>query len=407
MPLDRLIEQNQQEPSEYAFGRPSVAKKPLFNKLSVMKLILSSQLILGSVLFPVVAHASILSIFGIGEAVPVRAMTAAAVNSQTLALPQATIAAHTAKDSKTEETELAVADDNALVAQTGPLGTVADIEESYVPETMSIYTYVVRSGDSLPIIANMLDVSVGTIVWANDLSGKNAKLTPGQVLTILPVSGISYTIKKGDTVSSLAKKFKVDADEIGRFNGLESDSKLVVGDEIIIPGAELESSTKITTSTKSNGSSGSIKTNSNLPVVAYGPTRLLPGHDGPDIGNYYIRPVAGCSRTQGAHGANGVDIACPKGQNNPILAAASGTVLIAKQSGWNGGFGNYVVINHPNGTQTLYGHMSTVDVSPGQSVSQGQPLGLMGSTGRSTGKHVHFEVHGAKNPLATDARYGL
>lgn len=357
--------------------------------------------------FPIAAHASILSIFGIGETAQAQIVADSTVlNSQTVVLPQATLALQMVKDADLDSGDLVVADDNALIAQAGPLGTIADTTDSVTPEFMSIYTYVVRNGDSLPVVAKMLNVSVATIVWANDLSGKNAKLTPGQVLTILPVSGITYIVKKGDTVSILSRKYKVDADEITRFNGIESDSKLIIGETIIIPGAELESSTTII-SQKSSSTSTFAKISSQLPVVAYGATRLLPGHDGPDLGNYFIRPVDGCTRTQGAHGANGVDIACPKGQNNPILAAAGGTVLVAKKSGWNGGFGNYVVINHPNGTQTLYGHMSVVSVSPGQAVTQGQSLGLMGSTGRSTGKHLHFEVHGAVNPLVKNVRYGL
>ncbi len=404
MLLDRLIEQNPQEPGEYAFGKPSPAKKPLFSKLYLIKLILSSQVILSSVLFPVLAQASFLSILGIGgDALPVQAITASAtLNSQTLALPQAQ--AILALQNPDEDTDLTVAD-NALIAETGPLGTQADVVEDE-PDAADIYTYVVRNGDTLPVVAKMLNVSVGTIVWANDLPSKNAKLTPGQVLTILPVSGISYTIKKNDTVSSIARAFKVDADEIGRFNGLESDSKLQSGATIIIPGAELALPTNTSTKT-SGGTSGGTKTNSQLPLVAYGATRYLPGHDGPDLGGYFIRPTKGCTRTQGLHGADGVDIACPNGVDTPILAAASGTVLIAKSSGWNGGFGEYVVINHSNGSQTLYGHMSRVDVSPGQVVTQGQLIGLMGATGRATGKHLHWEVHGAMNPVGKDPRYGL
>lgn len=396
MHLDRLIKQNPQDPLAYVFGTPAQAKKPFISKLFSIKLILVSQFILSFGFFPLFAQASILSIFGLeNTAVAQTSLTSAVLNSQTVTLPQATVAL---KGAAPDVIEMPIADDSALLVQSGPLGTQADIASSDIPESTDIYTYVVRSGDTLPVIAKMLDVSVGTIVWMNDLSGKNAKLVPGQVLAILPVSGLSYTIRKGDTVAGIAKKFKVDADEIGKFNGFELDSKLSAGETIIIPGAELALPTTITSSTK---------TNSQLPIVAYGATRLLPGNSGPDLGSYFIRPVNGCARTQGAHGKNGVDIACPKGIDTPILAAASGTVLIAKQDGWNGGFGEYVVINHPNGTQTLYGHMSRVDVVPGQTVSRGQVIGLMGATGRSTGKHLHFEVHGAVNPIALNARFGL
>ena len=82
-----------------------------------------------------------------------------------------------------------------------------------------------------------------------------------------------------------------------------------------------------------------------------------------------------------------------------LFASADGTVLIAKSTGWNGGYGQYVVIKHPNNTQTLYAHMSSVSVSVGQSVKKGQTIGLSGNTGRSTGPHLHFEIRGAKNPF--------
>ena len=81
------------------------------------------------------------------------------------------------------------------------------------------------------------------------------------------------------------------------------------------------------------------------------------------------------------------------------LAAASGEVIIARGSGWNGGYGQMVVISHPNGTQTLYGHMSAISVNAGDLVSAGQKIGEVGNTGNSTGPHLHLEVRGAKNPF--------
>jgi murein DD-endopeptidase MepM/ murein hydrolase activator NlpD len=83
----------------------------------------------------------------------------------------------------------------------------------------------------------------------------------------------------------------------------------------------------------------------------------------------------------------------------PIHAAAAGTVIVARSGGWNGGYGSFVIISHSNGTQTLYGHASKVLVSAGQYVDQGDTIALMGSTGQSTGSHLHFEIRGAKNPF--------
>jgi murein DD-endopeptidase MepM/ murein hydrolase activator NlpD len=109
-----------------------------------------------------------------------------------------------------------------------------------------------------------------------------------------------------------------------------------------------------------------------------------------------IRP-ANAVKTQGIHGHNGVDFGGPTGTS--IKAAAGGTVTVARNGGYNGGYGSYVVISHPNGTQTLYAHMSSVGVSVGQNVGQGDYIGAIGNTGKSTGPHLHFEVRGARNPF--------
>ncbi|PIQ67135.1 MAG: hypothetical protein COV95_00370, partial [Candidatus Zambryskibacteria bacterium CG11_big_fil_rev_8_21_14_0_20_40_24] len=111
---------------------------------------------------------------------------------------------------------------------------------------------------------------------------------------------------------------------------------------------------------------------------------------------YYIKPVNG-RRTQGIHGYNAVDLGAPAG--SPIFAAAPGVVIISRNSGWNGGYGRYIVIRHDNGTQTLYAHNSENIVYEGTSVVQGQVVGYVGSSGKSTGPHVHFEIRGAKNPF--------
>lgn len=113
---------------------------------------------------------------------------------------------------------------------------------------------------------------------------------------------------------------------------------------------------------------------------------------------YFSNPCPACHLSQGIHGHNGVDLAGPLG--TPIYAAASGTVTLIKGGdAWNGGYGNYVVVTHPNGTSTLYAHMSRIAASSGASVAKGQILGYVGSTGESTGNHLHFEVHGAVNPF--------
>jgi murein DD-endopeptidase MepM/ murein hydrolase activator NlpD len=98
------------------------------------------------------------------------------------------------------------------------------------------------------------------------------------------------------------------------------------------------------------------------------------------------------------HGHNGVDLAAKVGTS--ILASAPGTVAVARSTGWNYGYGKYIVINHPNGTQTVYAHLNTVEVSVGQSVGKGERIAGMGNTGNSTGPHLHFEIRGAYNTYA-------
>ena len=225
-------------------------------------------------------------------------------------------------------------------------------------------------------IAKMFNVSVDTIIWANDIS-KGDLIQTGQVLIILPVTGIRYTVKSGDTISSIAKNFKANVQEIVEYNDLDKSRSLVVGEEIIIPDGEGEAPVVESTS-------------------RYATSRVR-GTGGPSYIGYYMKPVDGARKSQRLHGYNAIDLAAYCGA--PILAAASGDVIISRSYGWNGGYGNYIVISHPNGTQTLYAHNSKNIVKSGWHVVKGQVIGYMGSTGKSTGCHVHFEVRGAKNPF--------
>jgi murein DD-endopeptidase MepM/ murein hydrolase activator NlpD len=244
-----------------------------------------------------------------------------------------------------------------------------------------ISLYTVRKGDSIEQVAKMFGVNVSTILWANDMK-KGTELKPDQVLVILPISGIKYVAKKGDTLASIAKLYKSDIDEIARFNNLDDGAVVAIGDEIIIPDAE--------------GSLTEAENKKNAEVQKKNTAKKqVAGRV--DTSGYFSRPIIGGIRTQGLHGHNGVDLASNYG--SPILAAAAGKVVVAKVGGWGGGYGNYVVIQHGNGTQTLYAHMSEVLVQTGATVSKGQQIGKMGSTGRSTGVHLHFEVRGGKNPF--------
>ncbi len=277
----------------------------------------------------------------------------------------------------------------SIVGGTSLMAESPDPLVSSVPVNDQIRIYVVHQGDTLSGIAKMFDVSVNTIIWANDI--KNGKIASGDQLVILPISGVEYTVKSGDTLKSIATKFKGDVNDIASFNNISPTASLAVGDTVIIPDGELSSSSGSSSYSSGSGKGGTSGGTSSSPKVgSYGPSY-------PVIIGYYERPIIGGLKTQGIHGHNGVDLASIYGTN--ILASADGQVIVAKSGGWNGGYGSYVVIKHDNGTQTLYAHLSSVIVSAGQVVSQGQIIGHMGSTGDSTGTHLHFEIRGARNPF--------
>ncbi|MCC7500874.1 peptidoglycan DD-metalloendopeptidase family protein [Candidatus Nomurabacteria bacterium] len=265
--------------------------------------------------------------------------------------------------------------DGALIAQESPLGTRGDV--SARPQASQISIHVVREGDTLSQIAELYSVSINTIVWANDIKGRY--IQPGQELVILPITGVRHTVAKGETFASIAKKYDGDAQEIANYNERALSAVLAAGDIVIIPDGVIAAS----------------------PAAKYNPgssaTPTLGSSGGPSISGYYGWPVDGGVLTQGLHGFNGIDIGAGYGTN--IYAAAAGTVIVAREGGYNGGYGSYVVIQHSNGTQTLYAHLSSVTIAQGTTVSKGQVIGKMGSTGKSTGNHLHFEVRGASNPF--------
>ncbi len=319
--------------------------------------------------FPKPAHASIFSF--LGDLLKSNNDQPIEYNSQTaplLSAPQSSDVFF-----GTGGSEINIVGGQSLLPNTGPMGSIVDVETYKLDQ---ITTYTVRNGDTLSEIADMFDVSVNTIMWANDLK-RGDIVRPGDVLIILPVSGIQYTVKKGDTIEGLVKRFKSDSGDIIVFNGLNPEKPLEIGSTIIIPDAEFG----IPALPNNNSSSGATRRSS----------------QGPDLGGYFLRPIDGGRKSQGIHGYNGVDLASSCGES--VYASASGDVLIAKSTGWNGGFGEYIVIAHPNGTKTLYAHLSSILVGPGWHVTRGMKIGTIGSTGRSTGCHVHFEVRGAKNPF--------
>lgn len=266
-----------------------------------------------------------------------------------------------------------IVDDGALV----PQPNIGDDEGKINSRTSNgeISVYVVREGDTLSQIAEMFDVSAKTILWANNISNAS-HIKPNDALVILPITGVRHVVKKGDTIATIAKKYDGDAEEILSYNQRTSADALNIGDTILIPDGIMSVPQPAKNKTPSKSSGATIATGS--------------GSAG------FTNPLPGSVRTQGIHGYNGIDLAAPAG--TPIIAAEKGEIIVSKSSGWNGGYGNYVVIKHPNGTQTLYAHLSKNAVFSG-TVAQGEVIGYVGNTGRSTGNHLHFEVRGAKNPF--------
>ncbi|MFA5211575.1 MAG: peptidoglycan DD-metalloendopeptidase family protein [Patescibacteria group bacterium] len=245
-----------------------------------------------------------------------------------------------------------------------------------------ILIYEVLPGDVLGKIAEKFGISINTILWANNLT-INSYIKPGDKLAILPVSGITHKVGSGDTVSKIARTYGAKSENIINFNNLENNgASIKIGDILVIPDGQ-----KVQASTYRPSSYNSVAA---APASANVPA-----------GTGYLWPTSATIITQYfglLHG--GLDIAGPIG--TPLYASKSGKVLVAK-CGWNYGYGCYVHLDHGNGVQTIYAHASALYVSAGDYVSQGQTVAAMGSTGNSTGPHIHFEirVNGVRqNPLA-------
>ncbi len=236
-----------------------------------------------------------------------------------------------------------------------------------------IIVHTVSEGETLSQIASKYNLDVSTILWENNLT-KNSKIKPGDELKILPINGVRHKVQRGETIYSIGKKYGLDGSQVQvivdyPFNEFLNDEtfELATGQYIMVPDG-----VKKTTSVSSY--KRSIYQTPDAGVVT--------------ASGSFVWPASG-RITQGYrfyHKA--YDIA--KRSGGPILAADSGTVVA---SGWDtSGYGNKVVVNHGNGYITLYAHLSVIQVQVGQRVNRGDVLGQMGSTGRSTGTHLHFEI---------------
>ncbi len=236
-----------------------------------------------------------------------------------------------------------------------------------------VVEYTVQLGDTVTRIASRYHVSPESVLWANDKLQDNPDLlSVGQTLNIPPTTGVLHSVKSGDTVVDLASKFKASAQDIfdDPFNqsvhNLKSNPpQLMVGQFLMVPRGQKAIATRPVV-TASRAPSGAVKGTS---ILAW--------------------PTAGCIYQSywKAHAALDIDNVI----GTPIYASDSGYVEFAG-GGWNYGYGNMVLVNHGNGYYTRYGHLNTINVRAGQSVKKGALVGRMGTTGNSTGSHLHFEV---------------
>jgi murein DD-endopeptidase MepM/ murein hydrolase activator NlpD len=247
-----------------------------------------------------------------------------------------------------------------------------DISTNFSDVRGEIIDYVVQAGDTVSAIAEKFGISADTIRWQNNLASKDS-IKEGQTLQILPITGVSHTVKKGDTVYSIAKKYDVDPQVIVNypFNAFTNDEtfELAIGQVIIVPDGVKPAEVLWTPIARVKQITPDAGT-----VVASG---------------IFVWPVGGTITQRFTWYHPAIDIANKAMPD--VLAADSGTIIVA---GWpdNSGYGNRVIIDHGNGYRTLYAHLSRIYVVPGQTVVRGNAIGKMGSTGRSTGPHLHFEV---------------
>ncbi len=248
-----------------------------------------------------------------------------------------------------------------VINDEGKVLTASSLE---ITKSVSYQSYKVKSGDTISSIALKFGLTnISTLISVNGIDNVRT-LRSGQKIRIPNQDGISYVVGRGDNLNALSLKYKVSVEQIVDANDL-THGILAVGQELFIPGAKMDSA--------------SLKK---------------------AMGELFVSPITSRYRISSRFGLRsdpftgvkshhtGVDMACPTG--TPINSAMSGKVVYV---GWSNIFGNYVIINHGNGYQTLYGHMSKTLCRTGQSVSQGTRIGLVGSTGYSTGPHLHFTVY--------------
>lgn len=278
---------------------------------------------------------------------------------------------------------------NELLAQKKEYVTITTEETLVKPSIASTQTnlklrnkieeYIILPGDTIGGIAEKFGLSIQTILWANNLTVKSY-IKPAQKLIIPPANGLIYQIKKNDTLATIAKTYKSDLEQIISFNKLADSKDIQIGQTILLPGGQkptpvISTIPKKTTSQKN-------------PATVY--EKATPQYSSSTSTSQLLWPTDMRIITQYYSWRHtGLDI---DGTYQTRNYASEDGVVITAQGGWNGGYGLYIVIDHGNGLQTLYAHNSKLFVAVGDTVKRGQVIGMVGSTGQSTGTHIHYEV---------------
>ncbi|RQD76810.1 MAG: LysM peptidoglycan-binding domain-containing protein, partial [Halanaerobium sp. MSAO_Bac5] len=230
--------------------------------------------------------------------------------------------------------------------------------------TEEIKVHTVKSGETLWDIARNYSLNIDSLIGANKISNMN-NIQPGQEFKILPVRGILYQVSPGESINSISEQFDINTETIRKDNNIADGEDLRVDQKLVLRGAKPELTYQDRLDEKLM-----------FPIN----TRITSPY-GPRWGRMHY----------------GVDFAAPMG--SPIRAASSGRVVF---SGWSGGYGKVIIIEHRKGLRTLYAHNSQLLVSERQTVDRGQVIARSGNTGNSTGPHLHFEVQingRAENPM--------
>jgi LysM repeat protein len=254
-----------------------------------------------------------------------------------------------------------------------------------------VITYTVQQDDTIFTIAAQFGLAPETVVWSNREAIQDAPwlIQPGLQLFILPVNGVYHTVRAGETVRTIAEEYEVDPSTLySEWNDLEEGDSPREGQLLVVPG----------------GRSEEVAWNPPAPAPAqqlYSYRYSASAVAAPNPNNWFILPT-GSRVVSGWYFHDprnpthiGVDYKCHQG--DPLYAADNGAVTIA---GWQGSYGILVEISHGNGFTTRYGHLSQLAIGGGQAVHQGDLIGYCGTTGWSTGPHLHFEIR--KNGVPQD-----